>query len=121
MAAGSTNDSQANDGDTDMIMYVQLDFVNNEVRMLQIPRNILVTTDYNVSHNYQINNVAITQGSDGNNGGALATLINEQLGLYIDGCVRPSVWRHWWNWWIPSVPFRSMFRKRSPTPMITAM
>lgn len=88
MAAGSTNDSEANDGNTDMIMYVQLDFVNNEVRMLQIPRNILVTTDYNVSHNYQINNVAITQGSDGNNNyDALATLINEQLGLYIDGYV----------------------------------
>ncbi len=88
MAAGSTNDSQANDGNTDMIMYVQLDFVNDEVRMLQIPRNILVTTDYDVSHNYQINNVAITQGSDGNNNyDALATLINEQLGLYIDGYV----------------------------------
>ena len=88
MAAGSTNDSEANDGNTDMIMYVQLDFVNNEVRMLQIPRNILVTTDYNVSHNYQINNVAITQGSDGNNNyDALCTLINEQLGLYIDGYV----------------------------------
>lgn len=88
MAAGSTNDSEANDGNTDMIMYVQLDFVNNEVRMLQIPRNILVTTDYDVSHNYQINNVAITQGSDGNNNyDALCTLINEQLGLYIDGYV----------------------------------
>lgn len=88
MAAGSTNDSEANDGNTDMIMYVQLDFVNNEVRMLQIPRNILVTTDYDVSHNYQINNVAITQGGNGNNNyDALCTLINEQLGLYIDGYV----------------------------------
>lgn len=88
MAAGSTNDSEANDGNTDMIMYVQLDFVNNEVRMLQIPRNILVTTDRTVSRNYQINNVAITQGSDGNNNyDALCTLINEQLGLYIDGYV----------------------------------
>ena len=88
MAAGSTNDSEANDGNTDMILYVQLDFVNDEVRMLQIPRNILVTTDYDVSHNYQINNVAITQGSDGNNNyGALAQLINDQLGLYIDGYV----------------------------------
>ena len=88
MAAGSTNDSEANDGNTDMIMYVQLDFVNDEVRMLQIPRNILVTTDRTVSRNYQINNVAITQGSDGNNNyDALCTLINEQLGLYIDGYV----------------------------------
>lgn len=88
MAAGSSNDSQSNDGNTDMIMYVQLDFVNNEVRMLQIPRNIMVTTDYDVSHNYQINNVARTQGSDGNNNyGALAELINDQFGLYIDGYV----------------------------------
>ena len=88
MAAGSSNDSQSNDGNTDMIMYVQLDFVNDEVRMLQIPRNIMVTTDYDVSHNYQINNVARTQGSDGNNNyGALAELINDQFGLYIDGYV----------------------------------
>ena len=88
MAAGSTNDSQANDGNTDMIMYVQLDFVNNEVRMLQIPRNIMVSTDYDVSHNYQINNVARTQGSDGNNNyTALRQLIYDQFGLYTDGVV----------------------------------
>ena len=48
----------------------------------------MVTTDYDVSHNYQINNVARTQGSDGNNNyGALAELINDQFGLYIDGYV----------------------------------
>ena len=88
MAAGSSNDSQSNDGNTDMIMYVQLDFVNNEVRMLQIPRNIMVTTDYDVSHNYQINNVARTQGSDGNNNyDALRQLIYDQFGLYTDGYV----------------------------------
>ena len=88
MAAGSSNDSQSNDGNTDMIMYVQLDFVNDEVRMLQIPRNIMVTTDYDVSHNYQINNVARTQGSDGNNNyDALRQLIYDQFGLYTDGYV----------------------------------
>lgn len=88
MAAGSSNDSQSNDGNTDMIMYVQLDFVNDEVRMLQIPRNIMVTTDYDVSHNYQINNVARTQGSDGNNNyDALRQLIYDQVGLYTDGYV----------------------------------
>ena len=88
MAAGSTNDSQSNDGNTDMIMYVQLDFVNDEVRMLQIPRNIMVSTDYDVSHNYQINNVARTQGSDGNNNyDALRQLIYDQFGLYTDGYV----------------------------------
>ena len=88
MTAGSASDSQSNDGMTDMIMYVQLDFVNNEVRMLQLPRNIMVTTDYDVSHNYQINNVAMTQGSDGlNNYNALAEIIHEQFGLYIDGYV----------------------------------
>lgn len=88
MAAGTVGDSQSNDGNTDMIMYVQLDFVNNEVRMLQIPRNIMVTTDYDVSHNYQINNVAITQGSDGNNNyDALRQLIYDQFGLYTDGYV----------------------------------
>ena len=88
MAAGSVSDSQSNDGNTDMIMYVQLDFVNNEVRMLQLPRNIMVSTDNSVARNYQINNVALTQGSDGNNNyDALCTLIHEQFGLYIDGVV----------------------------------
>ena len=88
MAAGSSSDGQTNDGNTDMIMYVQLDFVNDEVRMLQLPRNIMVTTDYDVSHNYQINNVAMTQGGNGNNNyAALAELIHEQFGLYIDGYV----------------------------------
>ena len=88
MHAGTVNDSQTNDGNTDMIMYVQLDFVNDEVRMLQIPRNIIVTEDSSVSGNYQINNVAKTQGTDNNNNySALAQLIHDQLGLYIDGYV----------------------------------
>ena len=88
MHAGTVSDSQTNDGNTDMIMYVQLDFVNDEVRMLQIPRNIIVTEDSSVSGNYQINNVAKTQGSDNNNNySALAQLIHDQLGLYIDGYV----------------------------------
>src|SRR5699024_4542685 len=87
MHAGTVSDSQTNDGNTDMIMYVQLDFVNDEVRMLQIPRNIIVTEDSSVSGNYQINNVAKTQGTDNNNYSALAQLVHDQLGLYIDGYV----------------------------------
>ncbi|MDD4850732.1 MAG: LCP family protein [Gemmiger sp.] len=74
----------ANDGMTDLIMYVHFDFVNNTISMLQIPRNILVTDDSSVSGNYQINAVARTQGNDV---GRLCELINAQFQLRIDGYI----------------------------------
>ena len=39
-----SNDPTSNDGMTDMILYVQFDIKNGALRMLQIPRNSLVTT-----------------------------------------------------------------------------
>lgn len=74
----------ANDGMTDMIMYVHFDFVNKTVGMLQIPRNILVTDDTGVSGNYQINGVARAQNNDV---GRLCELINDQFKLPIDGYI----------------------------------
>ena len=61
-----------NDGMTDMILYCQFDIKNGALRMLQIPRNTLVTTEnrtitlssgktYKAS-NYQINSVALSNG-----------------------------------------------------------
>jgi LCP family protein required for cell wall assembly len=78
----------SNDGMTDMIMYVHMDFVENKVYMLQIPRNTLVTSDSSVSGNYQINAVARTQGKDNNNDyGALMNVVNDQWKLPVDGYV----------------------------------
>ncbi len=77
-----------NDGMTDMILYVHFNNETGEVKMLQFPRNILVTDDASVSGNYQINAVAKTQGSNGNNNmNALSTLLYDQFGLSVDGYV----------------------------------
>ena len=80
-----------NDGMTDMILYCQFDIKGGALRMLQIPRNSLVTTKgrkvnlsngktYSVS-NYQINSVALS--NDGNIA-ALAEVIYDQYKLPID-------------------------------------
>ena len=80
-----------NDGMTDMILYCQFDIKGGALRMLQIPRNTLVTTQnrkltlsngktYAVS-NYQINSVAL---SNGGNIAALAEVIYDQYKLPID-------------------------------------
>ena len=86
LAAGSANDSNVNDGMTDMILYVHFNNETGEMKMLQIPRDTMVTTDTSVSGNYRINGVAKTQGSDGNNNmAALCELVADQYKLPIDG------------------------------------
>lgn len=81
----------SNDGMTDMILYCQFDIKNGALRMLQIPRNTLVTTEnrtitlssgktYKAS-NYQINSVAL---SNGGSIAALAEVIYDQYKLPID-------------------------------------
>lgn len=77
--AYGTNDSNTNDGMTDMILYMHFDLQNHKISMLQIPRNTLVAGVYN-SGNGQINSVALT-----NNGIAdLAECINKMFGLPVD-------------------------------------
>ena len=84
-------DASSNDGMTDMILYVQFDIKGSALRMLQIPRNSLVTTKnrkitlsngktYSAS-NYQINSVAL---SNGGSIAALAEVIYDQYRLPID-------------------------------------
>ncbi|MGN0708020.1 MAG: LCP family protein [Faecalibacterium sp.] len=84
-------DPSSNDGMTDMILYVQFDIKGSALRMLQIPRNTLVTTQnrtitlsngkkYSAS-NYQINSVAL---SNGGSIAALAEVIYDQYKLPID-------------------------------------
>ena len=85
---GTASSDGVNDGMTDMIMWLHFDNENQSVSMLQIPRNIMVTTDRSVSGNYQINAVAKTQGSNGyNNIDALAQLLYDQFKLECDGYV----------------------------------
>lgn len=86
-----SKDPSANDGMTDMILYCQFDVKGSALRMLQIPRNSLVTTanrkielsngkTYSAS-NYQINSVAL---SNGGSIAALAEVIYDQFKLPID-------------------------------------
>lgn len=85
---GSGSSDGVNDGMTDMIMWLHFDNENQSVSMLQIPRNIMVTTDRSVSGNYQINAVAKTQGNSGyNNIDALAQLLYDQFKLECDGYI----------------------------------
>ena len=87
----SYSDASSNDGMTDMILYCQFDIKGGALRMLQIPRNSLVTTanrkielsngkTYSAS-NYQINSVAL---SNGGSIAALAEVIYDQFKLPID-------------------------------------
>lgn len=86
LSAGAANDSNVNDGMTDMVLYVHFNNETGEMKMLQIPRDTMVTTDASVSGNFRINGVAKTQGSDGNNNmAALCELVADQYKLPIDG------------------------------------
>lgn len=85
---GMGEDSQSNDGMTDMIMWMHFNNETGEVKMLQIPRNIFVTTDTSYSGNYQINAIAKTQGSNGyNNLNALCEEVSKEFQIPIDGYV----------------------------------
>ena len=73
---------------TDMILYVHFNNETGEMKMLQIPRDTMVTTDTSVSGNYRINGVAKTQGSDNNNNmAALCELVADQYQIHIDGFI----------------------------------
>ena len=88
LSAGAANDSNVNDGMTDMILYVHFNNETGELKMLQIPRDTMVTTDASVSGNYRINGVAKTQGSDNNNNmAALCELVADQYKIHIDGYI----------------------------------
>lgn len=85
---GSGEDSQSNDGMTDMIMWMHFNNETGELKMLQIPRNIFVTTDASYSGNYQINGIAKTQGSNGYNDlNALCEEVSKEFQIPIDGYV----------------------------------
>ena len=80
-----------NDGMTDMVLYCQFDIKGGALRMLQIPRNSLVTTKSRkvtlsngktyAANNYQLNSVML---SNGGSVAALAEVIYDQYRLPID-------------------------------------
>ena len=80
-----------NDGMTDIILYCQFDIKGGALRMLQIPRNSLVTTKSRkvtlsngktyAANNYQLNSVML---SNGGSVAALAEVIYDQYRLPID-------------------------------------
>lgn len=88
---GYSSDPDSNDGMTDMILYCQFDIKGGALRMLQIPRNSLVTTKNKkvtlsngktyAASNYQINSVAL---SNGGSIAALADVIYDQYRLPVD-------------------------------------
>ena len=81
------NDAGVDDGNTDMILYVHFNNETGEMKMLQIPRDTMVTTDRSVSGNYRINNIAKTQAADSNsmNMAALCEQISNMYQLPLDG------------------------------------
>lgn len=81
------NDAGIDDGNTDMILYVHFNNETGEMKMLQIPRDTMATTDRSVSGNYRINNIAKTQAADSNsmNMAALCEQISKMYQLPIDG------------------------------------
>ena len=86
--AGASNDSDVNDGMTDMILYVHFNNETGEMKMLQVPRDTMVTTDTSVSGNYRINGVAKTQGSESNNNmAALCEKFSDMYQLPVDGYI----------------------------------
>ena len=86
-AGDDTNDEGVDDGNTDMILYVHFNNKTGEMKMLQIPRDTMVTTDRSVSGNYRINNIAKTQAttSGGMNMAALCTQVATMYKLPVDG------------------------------------
>lgn len=81
------NDAGVDDGNTDMILYVHFNNETGEMKMLQIPRDTMVTTDRSVSGNYRINNIAKTQAADSDsmNMAALCEQVSNMYQLPIDG------------------------------------
>ena len=81
------NDAGVADGNTDMILYVHFNNETGEMKMLQIPRDTMVTTDTSISGNYRINNIAKTQAADSNsmNMTALCEQVSNMYQLPIDG------------------------------------
>ena len=112
-------DAESNDGMTDMILYVQFDIKGNALRMLQIPRNSLVTTANKkvtlsngktyAASNYQINSVALS------NGGSIAAMSSTTSTACPSTITSRWTCRRWWKWWTTSAALRCISPTICPT------
>lgn len=84
-----SDDPNVNDGNTDMILYVHFNNETGEMKMLQIPRDYMVTTSKSVSGNYCLNNVAWTQATQAGtlNMDALVQQVSTMFQIPIDGYI----------------------------------
>ncbi len=71
-------------GNTDMIMYVMFDTVSGEVNVMQIPRDMYVGEEVEAGQYQKINGVYPAAEDPEGRMTALATVINDQLGLPVD-------------------------------------
>lgn len=71
-------------GRTDVIMYVHYDTASGKVNILQIPRDTYVGSKVDTGGEGKINNVYYHAKDENNRMAALASVINDQLGLPID-------------------------------------
>ncbi len=69
---------------TDMILYVHYDTVNNQVRIMQIPRDTYVGLEVNTGGTGKINGVYYGAEDAENRMAALAQVLNDQFGLPVD-------------------------------------
>ncbi len=91
-SAWSQSEEDVGDGNTDMVLWVHFNKNEDTMRMLQIPRDYMVTTDRSVSANFRLNNVAKTQGSGQDDAGkwnmsALCELVAEMFRIPVDGYI----------------------------------
>ncbi len=85
-ADGYTTDEKV--GNTDMIMYVMFDTVNNTINILQIPRDTYIGEDIESGPYQKINGVYVSAEDPAKRMEALATTIYEQLKLPVDFYVK---------------------------------
>lgn len=78
-------------GNTDMILYLMYDTVNNKANILQIPRDVYVGTEVETGGTGKINGLYQASPDPDNRMAALANCIMDQLGLPIDFYIKLDV------------------------------
>ncbi len=82
----TSQDGQGRDpnGNTDMIMYVRFNFVDNTIRMLQIPRDTYVGLPEDTAYTAKINALYAYGPNENNKVNNLAQVLSEQYQLPVD-------------------------------------
>lgn len=78
-------------GNTDMILYLMYDTVNNKANILQIPRDVYVGTELETGGTGKINGLYQASPDPDNRMAALANCVMDQLGLPVDFYIKLDV------------------------------